>query len=68
MHILGFPIKGLKQEASVRPIKYGVSIPWIGMDNDGCKYLEGNCSHGANTTLTFKYGIQVQDWYPPVST
>ena len=66
IYFLGTPIRGLTHHAYVRASKYGIQIPWVGMDNSGCPYLEENCNGNGKKNLAFKYAMKVEDYYPPV--
>ena len=64
-YFTGFPIRGLKQ--TVVWLNDWVTIPWVGLDMDGCKYLEGSCRKPAGDTLNFNYPVKILSFYPPVS-
>lgn len=59
----GTPIKGFKHYAYAKT--YGIEVPWIGMDNSGCPYLEDNCDGNGKKNLTFRYPMKVEEYYPP---
>jgi hypothetical protein len=63
---IGFPLKGFKHYASVRESKFGIQVPWVGMDNDGCKYIDGHCNSSVKKELAFQYPMKVASWYPKV--
>jgi len=61
----GTPIRGLKHYAYVRASKYGFQMPWVGMDNEGCPYLEKHCNSSGKENLVFAYPMKVESYYPP---
>ena len=62
----GTPIRGLTHHAYVRASKYGFQMPWVGMDNKGCPYLEKHCNGSGKENHTFAYPMKVESYYPPV--
>ena len=61
---LGTPVKGLRHYAYAKA--YGIEVPWVGMDNSGCPYLEENCKGNGQKNLSFQYPMKVEEFYPPV--
>ena len=60
----GTPVRGLTHHAYAKA--YGFEVPWVGMDNSGCPYLEENCNGNGQNNLTFQYPMKVEEFYPPV--
>ena len=60
----GFPIRNLVQE--VHWMSDWMTVPWVGLDKAGCKYLEGNCGMSGRHELVFKYPVKIMQFYPPV--
>ena len=59
--LTGFEIRGLEQEA----YKDGW-LPFVTLDTDGCPFLEGHCTAGANVDLKFAYGVKIAPYFPRV--
>ena len=57
----------LKQEA-YWVTGWGIHMPWIGLDTEGCGYLKNNCTSGNVSGLQkFSYPIHIMKEYPRVS-
>ena len=65
--ISDFPIRALRQEVNA-DLGGIFTVPWVGMERDGCKYLDGNCAGSEGQELVFSYPAKIQDAYPPVIT
>ena len=44
-----------------------MTIPWVGLDTDGCKYVDGFCRNENAGTVSFSYPVKILSFYPPVS-
>lgn len=47
-----------------------VQVPWVGLDTNGCTYLEGNCNSTSTIVgqhVKFDYPILIEKFYPSVS-
>jgi len=66
LYFLDFAIKDLKQEAFWLT-NFGFQLPWAGMDTDGCKYLQHNCTATSipeDQVQKFSYPIGIKKMYP----
>merc|ERR1711997_54209 len=58
------PLTDLKQEA-YWVTGWGIHMPWIGLDTEGCGYLKNNCTSGNVSGLQkFSYPIHIMKEYP----
>ena len=47
---------------------WGIHMPWIGLDQQGCGYLKHNCTAKTVTDVQkFSYPINIMKEYPRVS-
>ena len=47
---------------------WGIHMPWIGLDQQGCGYLKHNCTAETVTDVQkFSYPINIMKEYPRVS-
>ena len=61
---LDFPLRGLKQKVTY--LHGWANIPWVGLDTDACKYLDGNCTRQSGGVLSLTYPVKILSFYPPV--
>jgi len=58
-----FPLRGLEQK--VTWLQGWANIPWVGLDTDACKYLDGNCTRQPGGVLSLTYPVKILSFYPP---
>ena len=64
---LDYPLVGVEQEA-YWVTGWGIHMPWIGLDQQGCGYLKHNCTAETVTDVQkFSYPINIMKEYPRVS-
>ena len=64
---LDYPLVGVEQEA-YWVTGWGIHMPWIGLDQEGCGYLKHNCTAETVTDVQkFSYPINIMKEYPRVS-
>ena len=67
LFILDYPLVGVEQEA-YWVTGWGIHMPWIGLDQQGCGYLKHNCTAETVTDVQkFSYPINIMKEYPRVS-
>ena len=62
--LLAFPLRGLEQK--VTWLQGWANIPWVGLDTDACKYLDGNCTRQSGGVLSLTYPVKILSFYPAV--
>ena len=63
-HLSAFPLRGLEQK--VTWLQGWANIPWVGLDTDACKYLDGNCTRQSGGALSLTYPVKILSFYPAV--
>jgi len=59
-----YPLVGVEQEA-YWVTGWGIHMPWIGLDQQGCGYLKHNCTAETVTDVQkFSYPINIMKEYP----
>ena len=64
--ISDFPLRKLTQEA-LWITNFGFQLPFAGLDLEGCKYLDHNCTaETVSDKQMFSYPIEIKKMYPAV--